>query len=84
MEDHMPHENTPAPGTALNAYLEACERLLDAYKNHQISWSTMFDRRDQAVAKLNGQLVDHFLIRAHNRRELSSPAGERRDVRSQA
>lgn len=80
----MPSQEVHAPGHALNDYLATCERILDAYAHNNISWSTMFDQREQAVARLNGQLVDHFLVRAHNRRVQPGPDGQRRDVRAEA
>jgi hypothetical protein len=80
----MPPQEILAPGTALNDYMHSCEQLLDHYVHGNISWSTLFDRHQAAVARLNGQLADRFLIRAHNRRVNSNPDGPPRDVRAEA
>lgn len=62
---------TTAPGHALNLYLQRAQDALDQYKKGQLSWAELMDTRQQANAHLSGQLVDHFLVRAHNVRHLS-------------
>lgn len=68
-----PTLGTPSPGQNLQSYLSACEQALDWYAKSKVSWSEMMDLREQAAARLNGHLVDHFLVRAHNRRSLVLP-----------
>lgn len=63
-----------APGHALNRYLQDCQDALDHFKQGQLSWAELMDIRQQANARLDGQLVDHFLVRAHNVRHLSARA----------
>jgi hypothetical protein len=77
-----PQDPVPAPGRSLNVYQTKIQDLLDAFKKGELSWAEMMDRREQAVAQLNGRLIDHFLVRAHNVRSLnvgarrpSSPTG---------
>lgn len=65
---------TTAPGHALNTYLQHCADALDSFKKGHLSWAEMMDLRQQANAQLDGRLTDHFLVRAHNVRQLGARA----------
>jgi hypothetical protein len=84
MEVHMAKQDTPAPGWAVNEYLNACERILDRYAHGEIVWATMLDERAAAAARLSGLLADHFLIRAHNRQDLVARRANSRRRREEA
>ena len=80
----MAKQDIPAPGWAVNEYLKACDRILDAYAHGEIVWATLLDQRAAAAARLSGLLADHFLIRAHNRQDLVARRANARRRREEA
>ena len=68
----MSSTSLKSPGQALQDYLNACELALGWFRKGKYSWAELLDLQAQAARRLNGQLADHFLARAHNSEALRS------------